>query len=83
MLKSFAVAHKILSLISMSRDVCHYIWETFPYVISPTLVFAYIMLIISIYVVTFLHHILTSFALLEYPVLEYALTKLEDVQSQD
>ena len=39
--ESIAVAHKTLSLISMDSGVCHYIWETFPYVISPTLVFAY------------------------------------------
>jgi hypothetical protein len=38
-----------------------------------------IMLIISINVVTLLHYILTNFALLEYPVLEYVLTKSEDI----
>jgi hypothetical protein len=52
--------------------LCHYIWETFPYVNSPTLVLAYY----------YAHYILTNFALLEYPVLEYVSTKSEGIQSE-
>jgi hypothetical protein len=37
------------------------------------------MLIISINVVTLLQYTLTNFALLKYPVLEYVLTKSEDM----
>jgi hypothetical protein len=41
MLTSIAVARKTISFLSMNCGVCHYIWETFSYVMSPTLVFAY------------------------------------------